>query len=301
MSQFQHKLENAIEEINKISQRIISNDEISEIELDILLDKLRDTYSFILSRPIIDKEKEEAVIEEEMVVVEQKIEEEQIEEELLAEEEDEVIEIIIDEDEVVVEEEIIDKEIIEEQIIEEKIEEVKLVETPSVLRYLNESMPINTQIKIEKKEIEPVIEEIQNEELIVEEQIEIKEEAKVGNSNYDLFAEKSQSTLAEKYQKSNNSLENIPQTPNTIDINQRFKQNNADLRTAIGVNEKFMFINDLFSGNLREYTEFIQRLNESGSLENAKKIIQEAKERRKWVASSLSFTTLENVISRSFR
>ncbi|MBP1630987.1 MAG: hypothetical protein H6Q15_1880 [Bacteroidetes bacterium] len=279
MSQFQHKLENAIEEINKISQRIISNDEISEIELDILLDKLRDTYSFILSRPI-DKEEEEAVIEEEMVVVEQKIEEEQIEEEIIKEE------LLAEE---------------EEEIIEEKIEEVKVVDTPSVLRYLNESMPINTQIKIEKKEIEPVIEEIQKEELIVEEQIEIKEEAKVGNSNYDLFAEKSQSTLAEKYQKSNNSLENITQTPNTIDINQRFKQNNADLRTAIGVNEKFMFINDLFSGNLREYTEFIQRLNESGSLENAKKIIQEAKERRKWVASSLSFTTLENVISRSFR
>lgn len=279
MSQFQHKLENAIEEINKISRRIISNDEISEIELDILLDKLRDTYSFILSRPI-DKEEEEAVIEEEMVVVEQKIEEEQIEEEVIKEE------LLAEE---------------EEEIIEEKIEEVKEVDTPSVLRYLNESMPINTQIKIEKKEIEPVIEEIQKEELIVEEQIEIKEEAKVGNSNYDLFAEKSQSTLAEKYQKSNNSLENITQTPNTIDINQRFKQNNADLRTAIGVNEKFMFINDLFSGNLREYTEFIQRLNESGSLENAKKIIQEAKERRKWVASSLSFTTLENVISRSFR
>lgn len=280
MSQFQHKLENAIEEINKISQRIISNDEISEIELDILLDKLRDTYSFILSRPIIDKEEEEAVIEEEMVVVEQKIEEEQIEEEVIKEE------LLAEE---------------EEEIIEEKIEEVKVVDTPSVLRYLNESMPINTQIKIEKKEIELVIEEIQKEELIIEEQIEIKEEAKVGNSNYDLFAEKSQSTLAEKYQKSNNSLENIPQTQNTIDINQRFKQNNADLRTAIGVNEKFMFINDLFSGNLREYTEFIQRLNESGSLENAKKIIQEAKERRKWVASSLSFTTLENVISRSFR
>lgn len=279
MSQFQHKLENAIEEINKISRRIISNDEISEIELDILLDKLRDTYSFILSRPI-DKEEEEAVIEEEMVVVEQKIEEEQIEEEVINEE------LLAEE---------------EEEIIEEKIEEVKVVDTPSVLRYLNESMPINTQIKIEKKEIEPVIEEIQKEELIIEEQIEIKEEAKVGNSNYDLFAEKSQSTLAEKYQKSNNSLENITQTPNTIDINQRFKQNNADLRTAIGVNEKFMFINDLFSGNLREYTEFIQRLNESGSLENAKKIIQEAKERRKWVASSLSFTTLENVISRSFR
>ena len=47
-----------------------------------------------------------------------------------------------------------------------------------------------------------------------------------------------------------------------------------------------MFINDLFSGNLRQYTEFIQKLNDAESLEGANQILSRTK-RRKTLDSKL--------------
>jgi len=46
-----------------------------------------------------------------------------------------------------------------------------------------------------------------------------------------------------------------------------------DLKAAIGINEKFLFINQLFEGNLQEYSEAVDKLNQSADLVSAKKYI----------------------------
>ncbi|HAJ99911.1 MAG TPA: hypothetical protein DCM62_07790 [Bacteroidales bacterium] len=43
----------------------------------------------------------------------------------------------------------------------------------------------------------------------------------------------------------------------------------ANIKDAIGINEKFVFINELFGGNIQQYNETIQRLNNFGSLDEA--------------------------------
>ena len=43
----------------------------------------------------------------------------------------------------------------------------------------------------------------------------------------------------------------------------------ADLTKAIGINDKFLFANELFAGNMQECNIAIQQLNASGSLESA--------------------------------
>ncbi len=43
----------------------------------------------------------------------------------------------------------------------------------------------------------------------------------------------------------------------------------ADIRAAIGINEKFLFINELFGGSLQEYNQAIQSLNQANGEEDA--------------------------------
>jgi len=49
----------------------------------------------------------------------------------------------------------------------------------------------------------------------------------------------------------------------------------SDIGTAIGINDKFYFIRELFSGDTRAYQDTIKRLNSSASLGEAMKILDE--------------------------
>lgn len=287
MNQFQEKLKLTIEEIKQLTDRIISNKDISQIEIDILLSKLRDTYSLCLGFDNKEEEREFEIKEEmpkEIIELVEVFELEKIEDVVKEEIEDEI------EEEVVEEEEIIEEEI-EEKEEEEEIKEVVLEKkTPSVLKYLNENMPKSMNFAFEEK---PLVKE-EAIEKVVEEIVEsVKEEVKTESPKT--------TTLGEKYQNQASLFESMSNKTEKNDINSKLNQSRADLRTAIGVHEKFMFINDLFSGNLREYTEFIQNLNAAENLDNAKDIIREVKEKKRWITTSLPYTTLENVVERKFK
>ena len=49
----------------------------------------------------------------------------------------------------------------------------------------------------------------------------------------------------------------------------------SDISTAIGINDKFYFIRELFSGDTRAYQDTLKRLNSSASLGEAMKILDE--------------------------
>lgn len=287
MNQFQEKLKLTIEEIKQLTDRIISSKDISQIEIDILLSKLRDTYSLCLGFDNKEEEREFEIKEEmpkEIIELVEVFELEKTEDVVEEEIEEEI------EEEEVEEEEIIEEEI-EEKEEEEEVKEVILEKkTPSVLKYLNENMPKSMNFAFEEK---PLVKE-EAIEKVVEEIVEsVKEEVKTESPKT--------TTLGEKYQNQASLFESMSNKTEKNDINSKLNQSRADLRTAIGVHEKFMFINDLFSGNLREYTEFIQNLNSAENLDNAKEIIREVKEKKRWITTSLPYTTLENVVERKFK
>ncbi|MFV0500152.1 MAG: hypothetical protein ACK5MH_00990 [Bacteroidales bacterium] len=287
MNQFQEKLKLTIEEIKQLTDRIISNKDISQIEIDILLSKLRDTYSLCLGFDNKEEEREFEIKEEmpkEIIELVEVFELEKTEDVVEEEIEEEI------EEEEVEEEEIIEEEI-EEKEVEEEVKEIILdKKTPSVLKYLNENMPKSMNFAFEEK---PLVKE-EAIEKVVEEIVEsVKEEVKTESPKT--------TTLGEKYQNQASLFESMSNKTEKNDINSKLNQSRADLRTAIGVHEKFMFINDLFSGNLREYTEFIQNLNAAENLDNAKDIIREVKEKKRWITTSLPYTTLENVVERKFK
>jgi hypothetical protein len=73
-----------------------------------------------------------------------------------------------------------------------------------------------------------------------------------------------------------------------------------NLKTAIGINEKFMFINELFDGNLREYNETIETLNGFTNLDQASGFLDLMCKKNFWNTGSNAFKKLQELVERRF-
>ncbi len=88
-----------------------------------------------------------------------------------------------------------------------------------------------------------------------------------GNGNravIDILSEYSNRVIGDTYlQEDDNSLHNrLSNEREDKSIGERMEQQPlSNLKEAIGVNEKFLFINELFDGNIQAYNEAISRLN----------------------------------------
>lgn len=87
---------------------------------------------------------------------------------------------------------------------------------------------------------------------------------------------------------------------NTV-ANQLHRKPVADLKVAIGINEKFLFINQLFDGNLQDYSEAITKLNASGDLNSARQFISsELAIRFSWPIDNEHVKNFMDLIERRF-
>ncbi len=73
-----------------------------------------------------------------------------------------------------------------------------------------------------------------------------------------------------------------------------------NLKTAITINEKFMFINELFVGNLREYNETIEKLNEFKNINQAGEYLDLLRKKNFWNTGSTAFKKLSELVERRF-
>lgn len=80
----------------------------------------------------------------------------------------------------------------------------------------------------------------------------------------DLLSEYAGRTIGDQYLEEDKSVhQRISNQKEDKSIGTRMQQKPiASLKEAIGVNEKFLFINELFKGNIQAYNEAISRLNE---------------------------------------
>jgi len=201
----------------------------------------------------------------------------------------------------------------------------KLEEIPAVIDEIKETAEKPLLIVHEKPIIEenPIIIE-QTQSVIVDENVEvifapepkaiieekahniieepIREEKPVQppklETHIDLFG--SNTTIADKYKDETKSL-NERMQKNKIDksISSRMQRNAIkDLKAAIGINEKFLFINELFKGNMKEYNDSIFKLNEYKSLEEAVQFLDELKEKHKWDSDMVAYLTLNDFVER---
>jgi hypothetical protein len=73
-----------------------------------------------------------------------------------------------------------------------------------------------------------------------------------------------------------------------------------DLRAAIGINDKFLLINELFSGSLEAYNKMLDELNEFKSFNGASTYLIELKVEKQWDSKLPSWKKLVQLLERKF-
>ncbi len=74
----------------------------------------------------------------------------------------------------------------------------------------------------------------------------------------------------------------------------------ADLREAIGINDKFLFINELFNGDLERYNKVLDELNGFTGLSGAQTYLAELQVQYQWEENSPAYLKLSNLLERKF-
>ncbi|MCK9203609.1 MAG: hypothetical protein M0P58_04110 [Bacteroidales bacterium] len=73
-----------------------------------------------------------------------------------------------------------------------------------------------------------------------------------------------------------------------------------NLKSAITINDKFMFINELFDGNFREYNETVETLNGFKNLNQASEFLDLMVKKNFWDTGSNAFKKLKELLERRF-
>ena len=83
-------------------------------------------------------------------------------------------------------------------------------------------------------------------------------------------------------------------------VNDSRQRQAQDLRSLIGLNEKFLFINKLFKGNINDYKQMLDQFDQAESRIEIENILQPLKDKYQWDTESLAYITLADLISKKF-
>ncbi len=123
-------------------------------------------------------------------------------------------------------------------------------------------------------------------------------------SNLQKVPGKATRSIGEQFPAENNSLhQRISTMKEDRSIGERMQQHPiSNIKDAIGVNEKFLFINELFNGNIQAYHEAIATLNSMNSVQAAFDHLNELNKDNKWDAerSAATIEKLANFVQRRY-
>jgi len=74
----------------------------------------------------------------------------------------------------------------------------------------------------------------------------------------------------------------------------------GDLKTVITINEKFLFINELFDGNLRDYNESVETLAKCPDKNTAVGFLDQMRRNNRWDSESDAFKKLNELVLKRF-
>jgi len=107
---------------------------------------------------------------------------------------------------------------------------------------------------------------------------------------FDLFSDGTGSTLADRLREGQEKR-----------IADKLQENQViDLRTTIGINDKFLFINELFEGNMRIYDDAIQKLNAGTTVAQADMLLLDLKIVYNWDSESPTVKKFVELVRRKF-
>ncbi|MFN5318812.1 MAG: hypothetical protein ACK5CY_08220 [Bacteroidia bacterium] len=74
----------------------------------------------------------------------------------------------------------------------------------------------------------------------------------------------------------------------------------SNIKAAIGINEKFLYLKELFKNNVNDYNEALEKLNNFDSYMEAEDFFQELKTKYSWNPESKSFQGLAELLNRRY-
>lgn len=282
------QLENILDTLQSLTRRMKHSPGIHQIDIDLLQQKTRDLYEHILTLEAVSFKSVEKVtfVEKEIVSPEKEefAEVPELEPEDITPPQSE--EQIIEEEEIELEEakneEIIHKpEFVPEPPSQVLSEPEETISEP-VDHTEDEPEDVKSQvyedIDVEKFEGEPVL-------------VSVEDEISQPKTTLDLFAgsgddslgatlghQSTQSNLGEK-------LEHAPV---------------GDLREAIGINDKFQFINELFNGDMNQYNKVLDELNSFASLQGALTYLSELSVQYDFQKTGMAFQRLKALLNKKY-
>jgi len=191
-----------------------------------------------------------------------------------------------------------------EEITETVVEEKEII--PEIPTDENQEMPVTKpeeivpepEEKIEAEEapvtVEKVVEPVIKEELVEEKSESVKkteEPVKLPKTMLDLFSEApSPETLGDTLTPTEK-----PAVADSLQMS-----GITDLREAIGINDKFLFINELFNGDLTRYNKVIDELNGFSGLSGAQTCLTELQVQFQWAEDGPAYQKLNVLLERKF-
>ena len=73
-----------------------------------------------------------------------------------------------------------------------------------------------------------------------------------------------------------------------------------DLKMAIGINDKFLFINELFQGDPSVYNQAIENMNAAAGLDDALKSVETYRDEYKWADNSEAYHRLKKIVNSKY-
>ena len=108
-------------------------------------------------------------------------------------------------------------------------------------------------------------------------------------STLDLFAENS-NTIGDKFLEKDDKSIAASMSHNHI----------KNIKKAIGINEKFLFINELFHGNMHDYNLALDKFNSYETVYEAGQFIDELKSKNNWKTDENPFNQFVDIINRKY-
>lgn len=171
----------------------------------------------------------------------------------------------------------------EPQPSETPAEEVK--QEPSVFTSGDE---IEMEVKREElEERSKEEEEAKSEEEIVYEPVVIGDMTDHDDAGFEL---EQPETVGERYQQGQEET-----------VGERLQHSSVrDLQSAIGINDKFLFVNELFGGSMEKYNRSIENLNDLKTLNGALIYLNELRIELQWNSSNEAYKKLLELVHRKF-
>jgi hypothetical protein len=98
----------------------------------------------------------------------------------------------------------------------------------------------------------------------------------------------------------NEFSEKLKETREKTYASERVSSKRKELKTTISINEKFLLINELFDGNLREYNITIETLNGFAELRQALDYLDLLRIKNLWESESGAFKRLRELVEQKF-